>query len=121
MVTMPALGAYADLRAREEAPARDHHRRLRAGDRARWPAPGRATWRWRSLAIVLSNVVLLATASRSTAAFLPELARPDAMGRVSGWGWSFGYFGGMLSLGLCLGYVLWAQARGPAGDRSSCR
>jgi UMF1 family MFS transporter len=34
------------------------------------------------------------------------------MGRVSGWGWSFGYFGGMLSLGLCLGYVLWAQGRG---------
>jgi UMF1 family MFS transporter len=33
------------------------------------------------------------------------------MGRVSGWGWSFGYFGGMLSLGLSLGYVLWAQAR----------
>ena len=34
------------------------------------------------------------------------------MGRVSGWGWSFGYFGGMLSLGLCLAYVLSAQARG---------
>jgi UMF1 family MFS transporter len=31
---------------------------------------------------------------------------------VSGWGWSFGYFGGMLSLGLSLGYVLWAQAQG---------
>ena len=34
------------------------------------------------------------------------------MGRVSGWGWSFGYFGGMLSLGLCLAYVLWAQGQG---------
>jgi MFS transporter, UMF1 family len=30
---------------------------------------------------------------------------------VSGWGWGFGYFGGMLALGICLGYVLWAQGR----------
>lgn len=46
------------------------------------------------------------------AAFLPELARPEAMGRVSGWGWALGYLGGMLTLGLCLAYVLWAQAQG---------
>ena len=39
------------------------------------------------------------------------------MGRVSGWGWSLGYFGGMLSLGLSLAYVLWAQAQGlPAAE-----
>ena len=30
------------------------------------------------------------------AAFLPELADSQAMGRVSGWGWSFGYLGGLL-------------------------
>jgi UMF1 family MFS transporter len=46
------------------------------------------------------------------AAFLPELARPEAMGKVSGWGWSFGYLGGMLALGLSLAYVLWGQSRG---------
>jgi UMF1 family MFS transporter len=34
------------------------------------------------------------------------------MGKVSGWGWGFGYVGGMLALGICLAYVLWAQARG---------
>jgi UMF1 family MFS transporter len=34
------------------------------------------------------------------------------MGRVSGWGWSLGYCGGMLALGLSLAYVLWAQAQG---------
>ena len=45
------------------------------------------------------------------AAFLPELARDDAMGRVSGRGWSFGYLGGMLALGLGLAYVATAQAR----------
>jgi UMF1 family MFS transporter len=46
------------------------------------------------------------------AAFLPELAREHSLGRVSGWGWSFGYFGGMLTLGLSLGYVIWAQGQG---------
>jgi len=39
------------------------------------------------------------------------------MGRVSGWGWSFGYFGGMLSLGLGLAYVLWAQAQGQRAEQ----
>ena len=46
-----------------------------------------------------------------TASFLPELATPEAMGRVSGWGWALGYIGGMLALGICLAYVLSAQAR----------
>ena len=46
------------------------------------------------------------------AAFLPELAGGEALGRVSGWGWSFGYLGGMLALGASLAYVLHAQARG---------
>jgi UMF1 family MFS transporter len=46
------------------------------------------------------------------AAFLPELAKGEALGRVSGWGWSLGYLGGLLTLGLCLGYVTWAQGHG---------
>jgi UMF1 family MFS transporter len=52
-----------------------------------------------------------------TAAFLPELARPESLGRVSGWGWSFGYLGGMLTLGLSLAYVLWAQGQGQPAAR----
>ncbi len=37
-------------------------------------------------------------------AMLPELAPPDRLGRVSGWGWGLGYFGGLacLALGLAL-------------------
>jgi UMF1 family MFS transporter len=60
--------------------------------------------------IVLSNI-FFSYGESLIAAFLPELARTSAMGRVSGWGWSFGYVGGMLCLGLCLAYVLQAQAR----------
>jgi UMF1 family MFS transporter len=61
--------------------------------------------------VVLSNV-FFAWGESLVAAFLPELARPAAMGRVSGWGWGLGYTGGMLALGLSLAYVLWAQAKG---------
>ena len=61
--------------------------------------------------IVLSNF-FFGTGENITAAFLPELARGPAMGKVSGWGWSLGYLGGLLSLGLCLAWVSHAQAAG---------
>jgi UMF1 family MFS transporter len=46
------------------------------------------------------------------AAFLPELARSQSLGKISGWGWSLGYLGGLFVLGLCLAYITFAQARG---------
>lgn len=61
--------------------------------------------------IVLSNF-FFGTGENLIAAFLPELARSEALGRVSGWGWGFGYIGGLVSLGACLGYVTWAQGQG---------
>jgi UMF1 family MFS transporter len=67
------------------------------------------------LLVILSNV-FFAWGESLSAAFLPELARPEAMGKVSGWGWSFGYLGGMLALGLSLAYVLWAQAQGQKAE-----
>ena len=49
-------------------------------------------------------------------AFLPEIADPQSMGKVSGWGWSFGYCGGLLTLGLSLWAVLAMQARGVSAE-----
>lgn len=43
---------------------------------------------------------------------MPDLARGEALGRVSGWGWSLGYIGGLFSLGCSLIYVNWAQDQG---------
>jgi MFS transporter, UMF1 family len=54
--------------------------------------------------IVLSNF-FFGTGENLIAAFLPELASSQAMGRVSGWGWSFGYLGGLAALALCLAYL----------------
>jgi len=115
MFTMPAIGALADLRAIKK--------RLLAATTAACVATtiglaavGRGDVMLAVLAIVLSNV-FYSYGESLTAAFLPELARRDALGKVSGWGWSFGYFGGMLSLGLSLAYVLWAQGQGRTAEQ----
>jgi UMF1 family MFS transporter len=43
------------------------------------------------------------------AAFLPELAKKQALGKVSGWGWGLGYLGGIFCLGICFVYITWAK------------
>ena len=67
--------------------------------------------------IILSNF-FFATGENLIAAFLTELADSKAMGRVSGWGWAFGYLGGLVSLGVSLAYILlYAQKQGQTGDQ----
>lgn len=110
MLATPVLGAWADARAAKKlllvattvgcVLATAALAGVGRGDL--WLAVG---------AIVVSNFCY-AIGEQLTAAFLPELAQRKAMGRVSGWGWSLGYFGGMLTLGLSLGYVIWAQGQG---------
>ncbi len=70
------------------------------------PALGRAsdaTLLWTLGLVVVANVAFeLAFVFYN--AFLPELAPPDRVGRLSGHGWAFGYVGGLacLALGLLL-------------------
>ena len=110
MLTMPAIGAYADLRALKKRLLMLSTLGCVVGTAALAGAgPGDVAWAL--VAIVLSNVFYTYGESL-IAAFLPELAREDRMGSVSGWGWGFGYLGGMLTLGLSLWYVLWAQGQG---------
>ncbi|HTN26927.1 MAG TPA: MFS transporter [Burkholderiales bacterium] len=65
--------------------------------------------------VVLSNF-FFSVGENLIAAFLPELAQSKAMGRVSGWGWAFGYLGGLVSLGISLAYITWAQNQGQSGS-----
>jgi UMF1 family MFS transporter len=110
MLTMPTLGARADARAAK--------RKLLFGSTLgcilatlvlSQAGPGDV---WLALAGIVFSNYFYCIGESSVASFLPELARPHALGRVSGWGWSFGYCGGMLSLGLSLAIVSLAQARG---------
>lgn len=110
MLTMPSLGAWADLRgAKKRMLAWVTAGCVLSTAALAWARPGSVGLAM--LLIVVSNT-FYAYGESLTAAFLPELARPHSMGKVSGWGWGFGYVGGMLTLGLCLAYVLHAQAQG---------
>ena len=115
MITMPAIGAFADLRAAKRSLLMLTTAGCVMGTVALAKA-GAGDVAWAVAAIVISNV-FYSYGESLIAAFLPELARRNALGRVSGWGWGFGYFGGMLTLGLSLGYVLWAQGQGIPATR----
>ena len=115
MLTMPAIGAWADLRG-----AKKPVLVIATTGCVLATAALALTPRFAGASGGVALAMLLVTISNAfysygeslTGAFLPELATPEGMGKVSGWGWSFGYVGGMLTLGICLAYVLWSQARG---------
>jgi UMF1 family MFS transporter len=110
MLTMPSIGALADLRAsKKKFLLFSTIGCVICTALLALVGPGQVALGM--VLIILSNV-FFAYGESLIAAFLPELAKRDALGKVSGWGWSFGYVGGMLALGLCLGYVLWAQGQG---------
>ncbi|MDI6746117.1 MAG: MFS transporter [Rhodocyclaceae bacterium] len=69
---------------------------------------------WLTIVCVIAANFFFGSGENLIAAFLPELAKSRALGRVSGWGWSLGYLGGLFTLGLCLVYVTWAEAEGHA-------
>ncbi|HJV80473.1 MFS transporter [Noviherbaspirillum sp.] len=110
MVVGPVLGAYADLRGNKK-------RILLASTvgcvatTAALALSGPATL-WLSVLMLVLSSFFYGIGENIVAAFLPELAGSESQGKVSGWGWSLGYIGGLLSLGICLAYVNWAAARG---------
>lgn len=61
--------------------------------------------------LVISNLCF-GSGENLIAAFLPELARKDSLGRVSGWGWGLGYLGGLAILAVCLVWINRAQGQG---------
>ncbi len=67
-----------------------------------------------ALAVVLMILAtfMFSSGENLIAAFLPEISTPETMGRLSGYGWALGYFGGLLALVLCLVYVTYAEAQG---------
>ncbi|MFO0010550.1 MAG: MFS transporter, partial [Betaproteobacteria bacterium] len=110
MLLMPALGAYADVHARKKAVLGW----VTVGcvvSTALLALVGPGDLLLAAVLLIISNFCFAAGVTLNSA-FLPELARAEALGKVSGWGWSIGYLGGLLALALCLAYVLHAQGRG---------
>ncbi|NOQ16665.1 MAG: MFS transporter [Methyloprofundus sp.] len=67
-----------------------------------------------SMLLVTISAIMFAQGENLIAAFLPELVSREKMGRMSGYGWCVGYFGGLLTLGCCLWIIHWGQQQGMA-------
>ncbi|MEM6821811.1 MAG: MFS transporter [Verrucomicrobiota bacterium] len=64
--------------------------------------------------LILSNLAY-SLGENFCASFLPELSTPENCGKISGYGWSFGYCGGLVSLGLA---ILLLKTLGSSADTS---
>jgi MFS transporter, UMF1 family len=96
LLLAPLIGAIGDVTARKKT----HLMRTAAvcalGTAALFfVGPGEV---WLALALVFIANVAFSLGENICGAFLPELSTPETAGRISGYGWSFGYIGGLLSL-----------------------
>lgn len=115
LLTAPLLGALADHGA--------HKKRFLmistlgcAGFTAALglAGPGDVVW---AVGLLVGSALMFAVGENLIAAFLPEIAPPEQMGRISAFGWAVGYIGGVLVLGLCLAYLFWARGLGHAAEQ----
>ena len=110
MIAGPIVGAWADGHAAKKRLLAVTTVLCVVGTAAlAWTGPGAVAWA--VVFIIVSNFAY-AIGENLAAAFLPEISRPEALGKVSGWGWSLGYFGGILALAVSLAWVMSAPSRG---------
>jgi len=110
VLTGPVIGAYADLRAAKKQLLGLSTAGCVLFTALLFFAQPDTLW-FAVLCVIVSNF-FFGSGENLIASYLPELAQSRAMGRVSGWGWSLGYIGGLLTLGACLLYVAWASRQG---------
>ncbi len=110
LVSAPVIGAYADARAAKKR-LLFASTLLCAGGTAAMATVGPGDILWGAFLVVVSAVAF-GTGEDLIAAFLPEIASREQMGRISGYGWGLGYIGGLLTLGACLAWVRAGEALG---------
>jgi UMF1 family MFS transporter len=110
MIAGPVIGAYADAHAAKKRVLMVATTGCVISTALLYQSGPGTIW-WAAVFIIISNFCY-AIGENITAAFLPELARPEALGKVSGWGWSWGYVGGLVALGICLAWIMTAASRG---------
>lgn len=96
MVTSPIVGAVADDSGRKKLFLFASYVLCVVGTAALFFAqPGQVTF---ALALLVVSNVAFSFGENFAGAFLPEISTPRNIGRVSAFGWSIGYFGGLLCL-----------------------
>ncbi len=114
MFSAPLIGAYADAyAAKKKLLALSTIGCVAFTALLAFSGPGSL---WLTIPLIVLSNFFYGSGENLVAAFLPELAQSKSLGKVSGWGWSFGYIGGLVSLGACLAYVTWAQQHGQRAE-----
>lgn len=100
MLTLPAMGAWADARAAKRKLLFWSLAGCVAGTLSLSAAgPGDVLF---AMSLMVASNYCFSVSESAIASFLPEIARPEAIGRISGMGWGIGYLGGLLTLTLAL-------------------
>ncbi|PTY00914.1 MFS transporter [Verrucomicrobia bacterium LW23] len=99
VVLSPFLGAWADIFAAKKKLLFCSYITCVVFTASLWFF-GPGAWQM-AMACFIIAYIAFSLGENFTASFLPELATPANIGRISGYGWSFGYLGGLASLGLC--------------------
>lgn len=112
MICGPVIGAMADDRARKKLFLMvSSIGCVLATAMLALVGPGEV---WAAMLLVTLSAVMFAAGENLIAAFLPEIVPKEQMGRMSGYGWSVGYFGGLLTLASCLWFITWGREQGMA-------
>lgn len=113
MAVGPVLGAWADRRAAKKRVLAWVSAGCVVATLALAPVAALGSeMLWLACVLFIASNVFYALGENFTAAFLPELADNNRIAKVSAWGWSLGYVGGLFTLGVCLWWVLSQQAAG---------
>ncbi len=100
LLVSPLVGAMADIRANKKTLLATTAGLCSLSTAALWfVGPGEVGL---ALGLVALGTMAFYLSENICAGFLPEISTPETAGRISGYGWSFGYFGGLLSLVLAL-------------------
>lgn len=96
----PALGVMADVTASKKRYLLSMMWICASATAALWfTGPGTV---WLAAALVIVAYAAFSFGENFCASFLSELSTPENVGRISGFGWSFGYLGGLGALGLAI-------------------
>ena len=100
LLVSPLIGAMCDIRANKKSLLAGTATLCALSTAALWfVGPGEIGL---ALGLVALGTLAFYLSENICAGFLPEISTPENAGRISGYGWSFGYFGGLLSLVLAL-------------------
>ncbi len=105
----PLVGAFADVTARKKSLLMGTALVCSVGTALLFfVGPGDVML---ALGLVIVANIAFSLSENICAAFLPEISTPANVGRISGYGWSFGYFGGLISLVLALVIIQSGEGR----------